>query len=63
MLKINEQIKSAISNLHDQDKSDYETLLRQVDNHYEKVILNLPQMMASLSKSKMLILEWGRGTG
>lgn len=63
MSKINEQIKLAIANLHDNDKSDYETLIRQVDNHYKKVTLNLPQMMASMSKAKMLMLEWGRGTG
>lgn len=60
---LNEQIRSAISRLHERESSDYESLLSQVENRRREVVLNLPQMMASICRTPMLLLEWGRGTG
>ncbi len=58
-----QQIKKAISKLHNRNSGDYESLLRQVEQKRKKVQLNLPQLTAALSVAPILLLEWGRGTG
>lgn len=64
MLPSNE-IHDAIGRLHAREGGDYEGLMRQVDtaNKQRKLMLNIPQMIASLSQAATLVLEWGRGTG
>lgn len=59
----NEEIKAAIENLHKRGSGDFQTLYRQVEKRRKKVTLNLPQMVAAMSKARFLFLEWGRGTG
>jgi hypothetical protein len=42
---------------------DYQRLIEQVEARRKVVQLNLPQLVASLSNARTLVLEWGRGTG
>lgn len=56
-------IRDAVSRIHERGSGDYTSLLRQVEQKYRVVRLNAPQLAASFSMAKTLILEWGRGTG
>lgn len=62
--KINE-IKAHIANLHERSSGDYESLIRQVSQHYKPIKYNLPQMLSRIASEQVRILvnEWGRGTG
>ena len=61
----NELIKQEIERI--QDSGDFESLMRQVDDHYREIRYNSSQMIAILATGalpiKELDLEWGRGTG
>lgn len=59
------EIKEHIASLHDKNKSDYQSLMRQVATHYKPIQYNFPQILSSFASSrwKRLFLEWGRGTG
>ncbi len=56
-------IRSAIARLHGNNSGDYERLMRDVENRQHVLNLNLPQLLASRSQSRILVLEWARGTG
>lgn len=58
-----ELIRSAIANLQARNSGDYESLMRQVDGRQQVLLLNMPQLASSRSRSKILALEWARGTG
>ena len=62
-----EIIRSHIKKLHESGSGNYQTLLRQVNNAYKPIRLNIAQMHAIHTlkdpKVKELNLEWGRGTG
>ena len=57
------QVRNEIDRLHKRNSADYESLLRDVENNRRPVLLNLPQLVASMSQHRFLVLEWGRGTG
>lgn len=57
------EVKKAISRLHEKNGSDYESLMREVDGRHRNIILNPAQLVATISRAKTLILEWGRGAG
>lgn len=59
----NELIKAAIDRLHARNSGDFESLLRQVEHRRRKIELNVPQLIAAVSKQMTKILEWARGTG
>jgi len=54
-------IRAAIKELHRRGRSDYESLIRQAG--VRRLEYNVPQMLASMSRAKVLVNEWGRGTG
>lgn len=56
-------IRQAVSRLHERGSSNYNDLLSQVEKKYSIIHLNAPQVVASFSQAKTLVLEWGRGTG
>ena len=56
-------LQKEIDKLKKSGGGDYERLIQQVAANRKYVRLNLPQLMATLSKSRTLVLEWGRGTG
>jgi len=58
-----EEIKNAIDELHLRNRSDFESLARKVINTPTELQYNIPQLIASQSRAKTLMLEWGRGTG
>lgn len=63
-----ELIRSRIQALHQKGGQDWQSLMRQVDEHYKTIPYNTAQMLAImvgdyLPKVKNLDLEWGRGTG
>lgn len=49
--------------MHKKGNGDFQSLLRQVEQKRRVVKLNIPQLVASMSRAATLILEWGRGTG
>jgi hypothetical protein len=55
-------IQQAIANLHKKQSGDYESIMREVSRR-QVLRLNGPQLLASMSRAKMLALEWARGTG
>lgn len=57
------QLKHEIERMHERGSSDYQSLLRQVENKRKIIELNLPQLIASQVRQRQLYLEWGRGTG
>jgi hypothetical protein len=61
----NELIKQEIERI--QDSGDFQSLMRQVDDHYREIRYNSSQMLSILATKalpiKELDLEWGRGTG
>lgn len=59
----NELIKQAIDKLKASQSGNFQSLLYQVENRKSVLTLNLPQLVASRSRAKSLILEWGRATG
>lgn len=62
--KIEEQLKSAIARLNASGSGNYQTLMQQVKRlPRRKVELNFPQMCSALSQQKLIVNEWGRGTG
>lgn len=61
-------IQEQIARLHARDSGDWQSLMRQVDNAYQKIPYNLAQTFAlaigdHLPTVKNVDLEWGRGTG
>lgn len=60
-----DEVKKHIASLHDRNKSDYVTLMRQVASHYKPIQYNFPQLLATFAarKWKRLFNEWSRGTG
>lgn len=58
-----DEIKNAIARLHDRNSNDFQSLLKQVEEHHRRINLNMPQLIATLSTAPTLVLEWGRGTG
>lgn len=63
-----ELIKSRIAELHAKGGQDWQSLMRQVDDHYRTIPYNTAQMLAImvgdyLPTVKHIDLEWGRGTG
>jgi hypothetical protein len=56
-------LQKEIDKLQKSGGGDYERLIQQVDQQRHVVQLNLPQLMASMSRAATLVLEWGRGTG
>ncbi len=60
-----ELIRAEIERLHKRGSSDWQTLLRQVNDEYRPLIYNLAQVFAVCipPTCKELDLEWGRGTG
>lgn len=63
-----ELIRSKIESLHKKGGRDWQTLLRQVDDHYVTIRYNTAQTLAlligdALPTVRQLDLEWGRGTG
>ncbi len=58
---LNEEIRKAINYLHERESGNYESLIKQIEPRV--VNLNAPQLVAALSRVKVLALEWARGTG
>ncbi|MCB0597757.1 MAG: hypothetical protein KDD28_27005 [Phaeodactylibacter sp.] len=58
-----ELIRGAIERLQANASSDYESLIREVEDRRHVLQLNLPQLVASRSLSRILVMEWARGTG
>lgn len=63
-----ELIKAEIARLHQKNSGDWQSLLRQVDDHYRQIPYNFAQTIAltigdHLKTVKNVDLEWGRGTG
>ena len=58
-------IRAEIDRLHRRNSADYESLISQIESQTmkRKVVLNVPQVVASLARQRTLCIEWGRGTG
>jgi hypothetical protein len=61
--KIEKEIETAIQYLHSRQSGNFESLIKQVNEHYKPLIYNPAQYISSIVEQLELFLEFGRATG